>query len=73
MLPIDTSDSDQEGLFYLGYEIEDSVVAPVNVTFYPTGEIELKLESAPEDEGTVLPIVGLISPYYYYYCVTREC
>lgn len=59
-----------EGQFYLGYEVEDSTVVPVNVTYFSAGRhFELMLETAAEEGDIMVPLVGLISPYYHYYLV----
>ena len=70
MLPAIDSDLNYEGQFYIGYEAYNSSVLVVVASLQaPYNKFELMLNLSRQDlEGElVLPLVGLVSPYYYYY------
>lgn len=66
ILPATDSKLSYEGQFYLGYNSSMRVV----VSFHSLNHMELTLDSPDQDLeewSFVVPIVGLISPFYHHY------
>ena len=67
MLPATNSGLNHKGQFYLGYKGSNSTVVGSIYPQVTSIHVKLILDSSIQEEQLVSPLIGLISPYYYYH------